>query len=432
VDGFAVLWMQSLLEFLSQLLAFYRWVAVALTTLLALTYFGPLIYLSWAPRCNLRQRYFADFGTETAPNGREAEATAENATRTLRETRMKKKNVTQPYHAASKATKRATSSARSESAGSATSEPWALVTGASSGIGLSIVRQVAQQGINVVLVARDDALLPKAIAQLRVEFPERSFRIVATDLSEPSLPGGEPGNENNALPNYLSKVAEETKDLFAAGTLRLVFSNAGYLLMSFYWRRSLSEQMRNWECNITAALRLTHFVLEQWSTRQHSSRTRDDAPSRSSNVAGGLLAFTSSSSFFLPTPFATLYGAEKAALTSFAQSLAVEVRDLGVDVLVVHPSYTRTNLYSNQPKLAILQFLDRFTGATPDYVATTMLRAIGRGFVVRDIGLYSYLTRWLGHMVDIGFMSSLIVHLRHLVPEYRQFSATVKTPASHA
>ncbi|KAF6002326.1 hypothetical protein F1559_000023 [Cyanidiococcus yangmingshanensis] len=409
--------------FVSQVWSAYRWAATALTTLLVVTYFGPLLYLSWAPRRDLRRRYFADLSAQTSLQARATPAKASNMARNHKALRARKKGAVEESRSAPSIPKSALNEARLERARSATAEPWALVTGASSGIGLAIVREVAQQGINVVLVARDDALLPKALDQLRAEFPERSFRVVATDLSETMPPRDKIDGKSEATPNYLAEIEEATADLFAAGTIRLIFSNAGYLLMSFYWQRSLSEQMRNWECNITAALRLTHFVLGQWAKHQRAALKRDDDRRGSNAAAFGLLAFTSSSSFFLPSPFATLYGAEKAALTSFAQSLAVEVRDLGVDVLVVHPSYTRTNLYANQPKLAILEFLDRFTGASPGYVAASIMRAVGRGLVVRDIGFYSYLTRWVNHVVDIGLLSSLIVLCRHLVPEYRQFRA---------
>jgi short-subunit dehydrogenase len=419
-------------------LAINAWHIYGLLTSISLTclivsYFGPLLFMSWAPRCNLCRRYFADLESARASG---SESVAEAVDRTIG------RRSSQPASTQESRRKRANSVKRG-GAGTAAAEeprnpvdvakePWALVTGASSGIGLCIVRELARQGINVVLVARNDALLPKAVEQLHTEFPERSFRVVATDLSDATPADNALETEVGVIPGYLSDVKEATADLFAADTLRLVFSNAGYLLMSFYWQRGLAEQMRNWECNVTAALRLTHYVLERWAQNQHRFGDLDRTGATSRTSRRRLLVFTSSSSFFLPTPFATLYGAEKAALTSFAQSLAVEVRDLGVDVLVVHPSYTRTNLYAGQPKLAILRFLDRFTGASPEGVAESIMRSIGRGFLIRDIGLYSSLTRWLNHIIDIGLLSSILVQLRHLVPEYRAFKAASEAPRQRA
>src|SRR6202035_4936262 len=61
--------------------------------------------------------------------------------------------------------------------------PWALVTGASSGIGREFARQIAASGVNVVLVARREALLEEAGAEFTKDFGVE-HRIIAADLSE--------------------------------------------------------------------------------------------------------------------------------------------------------------------------------------------------------------------------------------------------------
>jgi uncharacterized protein len=85
--------------------------------------------------------------------------------------------------------------------------PWALITGASSGIGKEFARQLAAAGINVVLVARRDALLAELGRAISQEF-DVQYRALAMDLSQEG---------------FIPKLAEHTKDL----DIGLVVSNAG-------------------------------------------------------------------------------------------------------------------------------------------------------------------------------------------------------------
>ena len=85
--------------------------------------------------------------------------------------------------------------------------PWALVTGASSGIGKEFARQIAASGINVVLVARRESLLDEVGQGLAKDFNVQ-YRTVVADLSQEG---------------FLDKLAEATNDL----DIGLVVSNAG-------------------------------------------------------------------------------------------------------------------------------------------------------------------------------------------------------------
>ena len=65
----------------------------------------------------------------------------------------------------------------------------------------------------------------------------------------------------------------------------------------------------------------------------------------------GYIAFTSSSAGFVPNPLSAMYASTKAFMTMFATSLAAEVKSLGVDVCVVHPSPMATNFFDAASKL---------------------------------------------------------------------------------
>jgi short-subunit dehydrogenase len=89
---------------------------------------------------------------------------------------------------------------------------WALVTGGSSGIGFAIVKRLAEQGLNVVIVAIDDALLKTSSEQLKRDYPETQFRFVGAAFS--------PGVD------YLEKIIQATNDI----DVQIIFNNAGYIV----------------------------------------------------------------------------------------------------------------------------------------------------------------------------------------------------------
>lgn len=92
---------------------------------------------------------------------------------------------------------------------------WALVTGSSSGIGKSLAVKLAQQGVNVVLVALQEQLLDDTFAELQSQFKAIKFIKVGVNLG---------------TPGYLDKIAEATKDI----DVQLVFNNAGFMLTGFF------------------------------------------------------------------------------------------------------------------------------------------------------------------------------------------------------
>jgi len=264
---------------------------------------------------------------------------------------------------------------------------WALVTGASSGIGRALCFKLASQDLNIVLVALDDQMLSNTIKDLKIQFPSLQFRAVGVDL------GGDP----NA---YMDKIIKSTTDI----QVSIVLNNAGYLLMGFFRQNAVEKHLANVECNVLSSVRITHYFLQHMI--QHKIH--------------GCISFTSSAVWFLPAPFAVLYGAGKAFLSEFAVSLAVEAADHKIDIFCVHPSFTRTNLYANTPKLSILSFLDKF-GHTPETVADAVVSAIGRT-VMLDLGWYAVVTKLAPRVLDISVLVLLMIPFRKLIPEYKVFS----------
>src|SRR5258706_7964946 len=126
--------------------------------------------------------------------------------------------------------------------------PWALVTGASTGIGTEFARQIAAAGVNLVLVARREALLNEVGRHITRDFGVQ-FRALTMDLSQEG---------------FVSKLAEDTKDL----DIGLVVSNAGtanpgeFLKLD---RQLLEETLR---LNTMSHLDIAHYFGRKLAVRR--------------------------------------------------------------------------------------------------------------------------------------------------------------------
>jgi len=168
---------------------------------------------------------------------------------------------------------------------------WALVTGASSGIGLAFSQKLAAQGINVVMVALDDEHFQRSFSAIQKDFPKIKFRRVPTNLG---------------VPGYVSEITKATEDL----KVRMVFCNAGYLLPGFFTGPDASSdrQLANLECNLVSAVKISHHFIGRMlsvgclSDACHFVAQMEPLP----GGRRGLVEFTSSSAAFLPNPLAVL------------------------------------------------------------------------------------------------------------------------------
>lgn len=113
-----------------------------------------------------------------------------------------------------------------------------------TGIGKSIARRLASQGLNVVLVALEDELLDTAYGELKESYPNVIFRKVGANL-------GQHG--------YLDVISKATEDI----DVQCIFLNAGYVLTGFFDSVPLEKHMQNFECNAGSAVQITHLFLQR-------------------------------------------------------------------------------------------------------------------------------------------------------------------------
>src|SRR6266436_1829845 len=183
--------------------------------------------------------------------------------------------------------------------------PWALVTGASSGIGKEFARQIAASGINVVLVARRDALLAELGRAISQEF-DVQYRALAMDLSQEG---------------FLPVLADATRDL----DVGLVVSNAGtgnpgeFLKLD---RQLLQETLR---LSTMAHLDIAHHFGQKLSERRRGGIILAGAMGAENGV-----------------PVMANDGAAKAYVHSLGEALHYEFKPLGVYVTVLAAGFTNT------------------------------------------------------------------------------------------
>ncbi|WP_445269536.1 SDR family NAD(P)-dependent oxidoreductase [Streptomyces sp. DSM 41634] len=179
-----------------------------------------------------------------------------------------------------------------------------LITGASAGLGAAFARGFAAKGCDLVLVARDKERLEAVAGQLG-----RAYGTVCEVLPADLL---DPGD--------CAAVAERLAD--RSRPVDMLVNNAGFGLPAPFPYSPVEDEERMLDLLVKVPLRLTHAVLPGLRER------RRGAVLNVSSVAG-----------LLPTG---TYGAAKAWITAFSESLRVDMEPYGVRVLAVVPGFTRT------------------------------------------------------------------------------------------
>jgi short-subunit dehydrogenase len=186
--------------------------------------------------------------------------------------------------------------------------PWALVTGAARGLGAEFSRQIAAKGINVVMVD----MLADELARTAEDIRKASGREVVTIVADLSQP------------DFIDKIKQRIEGM----EIGLLISNAVYGPVGKFVERGLDEKLRSIAVNVRAPLTLVHeFAIRM-----------------TAHGRGGII-MVSSASAMQGTPYVANYAATKAYNLILAESLWVELREKGVDVLGFMPGTTRTPGY---------------------------------------------------------------------------------------
>ncbi len=188
-----------------------------------------------------------------------------------------------------------------------------LVTGASSGIGEALARKLAARGACLTLAARREGRLNRLAAELAGGGAARP-RVAAGDLAQS-------GRAERVVAEAIS----------AWGALDVLVNNAGISAYGDGGDLTLDAYRRIMEVNFLVPVRLTLAALPHFLERGR-----------------GTVINVASLAALYGVPYLGAYGASKAALANFSQSLRAELRGTGVRVMAVYPNYTDTELFARE------------------------------------------------------------------------------------
>lgn len=211
---------------------------------------------------------------------------------------------------------------------------WALVTGASSGLGVEFARALARDGVSVVLTARREERLRELASELE-KAHQVSTRVVAADLAEP-------------------RGAEQLTDAVRDLEIAILVNNAGFGYAGRFEEQEpqrLGEMVR---LNCLAPVMLSAGLLPGMLERGR-----------------GAVVITGSAAGRQPLPLHGVYSATKAFDLVLGESLAVELGSRGIDVLALEPGSTQTEFQEVAGEIA-------HVGEPPERVVQLAFEALGR------------------------------------------------------
>lgn len=212
-------------------------------------------------------------------------------------------------------------------------DEFALVTGASKGIGKSIALQLARSGYHLLLVARSEIELQQLALQIQNDHNCKVFYL-STDLSV------------NAAPMQVYEWASMHTD-----KLSILINNAGYGLWGDFDELELNAQMNMLTLNINAVVSLTHLLLPLLKYRPQS-----------------YILNVSSTAAYQAVPTLALYAASKSFILSYSRALRYELKNTTVSVSCLCPGPTDTG-FANRAGLDALADLAEKFNMSPEHVA---------------------------------------------------------------
>lgn len=183
-----------------------------------------------------------------------------------------------------------------------------LVTGASKGLGLTLVKTLLSKGYRVAATSRSLSDLEKAVGT------DENFLPLAVNLM-----------------NEKSIADAVSKTIATFGQLDVLVNNAGYGMIGALEELSDQEARANFDVNVFGSLNMIRQVLPQMRQQQ----------------SGHIFNVSSIGGFSGNFPGFGIYCATKFAVTGFTESLAAEVKSLGIKATVVSPGYFRTEFLSS-------------------------------------------------------------------------------------
>ncbi|MCG1023385.1 SDR family NAD(P)-dependent oxidoreductase [Sutcliffiella horikoshii] len=214
----------------------------------------------------------------------------------------------------------------------------AVITGASSGLGLEFVKLFAKDGYNLVVIARSE----EKLLEIKKSYPNINVTVIPKDLSKPDA---------------IKEIVHEMKkhDI----KVDVLVNNAGFGLLGSFESLSVEQQLNMIQLNVSSLTELTYHLL----------------PELKKSKSGKILNVASTAAF-QPGPNMAVYYATKAFVLSFSEALAEELKEDSITVTTLCPGATKTNFSS----VANVGNTKMFSNAMPsEIVAKQGYQALMRG-----------------------------------------------------
>jgi short-subunit dehydrogenase len=245
---------------------------------------------------------------------------------------------------------------------------WAIVTGASAGLGYVFVKELVRAGYPVLAVARRKDRLDQLAAEMAKQGGKAEP--LAADLGSPE--------------GVKAVVGRATE----VGDVELLVNNAGVSSWGYFFEIPLNKHLAMLHLNIEALVSLTWQLLPRLARR-----------------TGAGIINVASVVGFQPMPYWTTYAATKAFVLSFSEGIAHELRASGVRVLAVCPGMMKTELYDVSDSR---ELTERLPALTPEHVVRAALRAYNHpAHIVKVVGLFNFLLTQAGRLTPRFLMRSI-------------------------
>jgi hypothetical protein len=188
-------------------------------------------------------------------------------------------------------------------------DKWALVTGASAGIGIALARELASHGAKLILTARRKDRLEAFAAELAGKGTE--VRTIVADLNDPDAP---------------QRIYDATEG--AGLNVDILINNAGLGQFGAFAESPVAQELSQVRVNCEAVVRLTRLFVPKMVERRR-----------------GWIMILASTASFQPLPYLNTYAASKAFDRFFALGLAAEVAKFGVKVTALCPGPTESEFF---------------------------------------------------------------------------------------
>jgi uncharacterized protein len=236
--------------------------------------------------------------------------------------------------------------------------PYALITGASGGLGLSLAKQFALQKHDLVVVARRQSALESVATDLRRQGV--NVEIIAADLSGP-----------HAAAALVATLKARSLDI------EWLINNAGIGSNGKFWELDANKEVDQINLNVTALVELTRLLLPAMIERKR-----------------GRILNIGSTAGFQPGPFMATYYASKAFVNSFTEALSSELEGTGVTATVSCPGPIATEFAASAGNQKTRLFTGGNKVSHPDEVAKQAFDAMmaGRRSIVHGWKMRTMLT----------------------------------------